>query len=101
MNNLRLNQISQTLAQMGIQPVVGAVKFKIVKIMKLVEDEMDTLRQAVDGLDVESQAYQDILYAENDITFKTKFTQADLEPFSLSAGQILILEPLIEEVEEC
>lgn len=101
MKNIELNQISHVMMALITQPIVGATKFKALKIFKQIEAEMDTVRESVAGLDMGTQEYRDILNAENSVEFNTKFTQADLEPFSLSAGQILILEPLIEEVEEC
>jgi len=90
-----------TLLNHGLQVLInlklyGQLKFKIFKIAKEVDAELEVLIQSLEGIDINSPEYKEIMEAESSFSPSQKLTLDELEPLEISAVDLMRLQPIWE-----
>lgn len=102
LKNFEILNINEALSQIAEQPLKGAFKFKIYNIKRVLEDKIEVLLKAMEGLHVEedSDEIEEIMAVEQEIVIY-KIGQNELDHIDLSIKQIALLESIIKfESEE-
>lgn len=91
-----------TLLNHGLQVLInlklyGQLKFKILKIVREVDAELEVLIKSLEGIDINSPEYKEIMEAESNFVPSQKLTLEELEPLEISAVDLMRLQPIWEE----
>lgn len=89
-----LNILGMGLRALGELPMVGAMKFKIARNLKVVEDILEDAMKASNDVDNDT----DLLETDVDVNLMN-FTEEELEPLEIDSKTIFMLLPIISEGE--
>lgn len=98
MKNYEISNANYALSQLVDEPLKGAFKFKVFSVKAELENKMEVITKALEGVEDEGE-YEEILKEEQKLEIE-KFTQKELEEIDLSMKQISLLRPIIEFEKE-
>lgn len=87
-----LNILGMGLRALGDLPMVGKMKFKIARNLKVVEDILEDAMKASEDVDNDN----DLLDTDVEVSLMT-FTEEELEPLEIDSKTIFMLLPIIEK----
>lgn len=102
LNNLEILNMNGALQALAKEKIAGALKFKLLKLLRQIEPEAKTIIESLEITDKEriakTEGNKEILETEQELELNM-ITEKELEPLALSVSDLVALEKVIKEGE--